>query len=198
MVPARVVHNWDLGPRPVSQAGLQQLRVTARRPLINLEKLNPRLFSLVHELNLVRRLRQELVGMRRYLLVCRVATESHLLWRNGDSPHLIEGVELYSLQDLVDTNSGELPSKLHTIVDLFTKHIKVECEICRGRGHICEICSNDEVLFPFDATAYVCGDCNAVLHKHCFSRKGCCPRCERIKVREERVAAENGNEVFEE
>ncbi|KAJ8933336.1 hypothetical protein NQ318_016079 [Aromia moschata] len=58
VVPARVVHNWDLATYPVSQASLQQLRVTARRPLINLEKLNPRLFSLVHELNLVRRLRQ--------------------------------------------------------------------------------------------------------------------------------------------
>ncbi|KAJ8927940.1 hypothetical protein NQ314_019571 [Rhamnusium bicolor] len=48
VVPARVIHNWDLTPQPVSQASLQQLRVTSRRPLINLEQLNPKLFSLVH------------------------------------------------------------------------------------------------------------------------------------------------------
>lgn len=198
IVPARVIHNWDLMPQPVSQASLQQLRVTARRPLINLEKLNPKLFSFVHELNLVRRLRQELMGMRKYLLVCRKATEDHLLWKHVDIPHLINTSDMYSLQDLVDTNSGELPSKLHTLVDIFTKHIKVECEICRGRGHICEICSNDEILYPFDATAYICNECNVVLHKHCFSRKNACPKCVRIKFRQDQIATENGNDTAEE
>jgi hypothetical protein len=186
VVPARVVHNWDLTPQPVSQASLQQLRVTANRPLLNLEKLNPRLFSFVHELSLVRRLRQELYGMRKYLSVCRNANEDHLLWKYVEAPHLIETPELYSLQDLVDTHSGELPSKLHTIIDVFTKHIKVNCEICRGRGHICEICSNDEVLFPFDATAVICNECNAVLHKSCFNRKNNrCPKCVRLQHRKE-------------
>ncbi|KAJ8977791.1 hypothetical protein NQ317_014697 [Molorchus minor] len=92
VVPARVIHNWDLSPYPVCQASLQQLRVTSKRPLINLEKLNPRLFSLIHELNLVRRLRRELIGMRKYLLVCREAAEDHLMWKNVDTPHLVDSV----------------------------------------------------------------------------------------------------------
>ncbi|XP_063920619.1 differentially expressed in FDCP 8 homolog isoform X2 [Zophobas morio] len=193
VVPARVVHNWDLSPQPVCQASLQQLRVTANRPLLNLEELNPRLFSFVHELSLVRRLRQELHGMRKYLSVCRNATEDHLLWKHVDVPHLVETPELYSLQDLVDTHSGELPSKLHTVIDVFTKHIKVRCEVCRGRGHICEICSNDEVLFPFDAAAVICKDCNAVLHKSCFNRKNNnCPKCIRIERRKEQEQVEDG------
>ncbi|RZC39574.1 differentially expressed in FDCP 8 -like, partial [Asbolus verrucosus] len=191
VVPARVVHNWDLTPQPVSQASLQQLRVTANRPLLNLERLNPRLFSFVHELSLVRRLRQELNGMRKYLTVCRNASEDHLLWKYVDQLHLIETPELYSLQDLVDTHSGELPSKLHTIIDVFTKHIKVNCEVCRGRGHICEICSNDEVLFPFDASAVICKECNAVLHKSCFNRKNNkCPKCIRLELRREQQSEE--------
>ncbi|XP_015833342.1 differentially expressed in FDCP 8 homolog isoform X2 [Tribolium castaneum] len=194
VVPARVVHNWDLAPQPVCQASLQQLRVTANRPLLNLEKLNPRLFSLVHELSLVRRLRQELHGMRKYLSVCRNANEDHLLWKHVDVPHLIETPELYSLQDLVDTHSGELPTKLHTIIDVFSKHIKVKCEVCRGRGHLCEICSNDEVLFPFDAAAVICSECNAVLHKSCFGRKSKCPKCLRLQQRKEQQLGDQSEE----
>lgn len=185
IMPARVVHNWDFTPHPVSQASLQQLKVTSNRPLINLEKLNPRLFTLILELNLVRRLRHELNGMRKYLYVCRSATQDHLLWKHLDTPHLIESPELYSLQDLVDIHSGELPSKLHIIADVFSRHIKGTCEICQGRGHICEICSNDEVLFPFDSSAVVCAECNAVLHKICFGKKNECPKCKRLQARQQ-------------
>lgn len=62
VIPARVVHNWDLEAYPVCQASLQLLRITSSRPFINLEKINPKLFNFVHELNLVRRLRSELIG----------------------------------------------------------------------------------------------------------------------------------------
>lgn len=168
----------------VCQASLQLLRITANRPFLNIEKLNSKLFNLVQELNLVKRLRYELKGMRKYLLVCRKAQEDHLLWKNVNVPHLIESPDLYSLQDLLDTKSGELPSKLHFIMATFNQHIKEECEICHGRGHICEICSNDEVLFPFELCAVTCINCNAVMHNACYTRRnGKCPKCARIKRR---------------
>ncbi|XP_019762769.2 differentially expressed in FDCP 8 homolog [Dendroctonus ponderosae] len=182
IIPARVIHNWDFEPRAVSQASLQILRVTADRPLINLEQLNPRLFHRIQELNLVKRLRQELQGIRKYLVVCRKAVDEHLIWK-CDRAHLIENVNVYSLQDLVDTHSGDLPSKLHDLVDEYLRHIKTECEICQGRGHICEICRNEEVLFPFASNAYVCEVCTAVSHKVCIERKERCPRCVRAEKR---------------
>lgn len=128
------------------------------------------------------------MGMRKYLLVCRNANHDHFLWKHIDTPHLIETCDLYSLQDLVDTHSGELPSKLHNVIEVFTKHIKKTCEICRGRGHICEICSNKEILYPFEhQLAQVCDNCSAVLHKQCFNRKNNeCPRCVRIQLRKEK------------
>lgn len=193
VIPARVIHNWDFSAQPVCQASLQLLRITANRPLINIEKLNPRLFSLVHELNLVRRLRSELNGMRKYLLVCRNANEDHLLWKSVDIPYLIDTPDLYSLQDLVDTFSAELPSKLHNIAHIFSQHIKVLCEVCKGRGHICEVCSNEEVLFPFDSNAVMCTSCNAVFHKSCFSRKKKCPKCLRLQQRKEQEMLDNTN-----
>ncbi|XP_025829958.1 differentially expressed in FDCP 8 homolog B-like [Agrilus planipennis] len=175
-----------MNPRPVCQATLQLLKITSKKALINLENLNPRLFTLVHELNLVRRLRYELHGMRKYLLICRFANKDRFLWKNVDTPHLIESPDLYSLQDLMDTYSGDLPTKLHALTDTFLKHIKVDCELCKGRGYLCEICTNDEVLFPFDEFAYCCSECGALLHKHCFKRKNEeCPRCKRRKTRKQ-------------
>lgn len=184
IIPARIIHNWDFTPQSVCQASLQLLRITSNRPFINIEKLNPKLFNLVQELNLVKRLRYELNGMRKYLLVCRNAEEDHLLWKKVEVPHLIESPDLYSLQDLLDTKSAELPSKLHATMEIFSRHIKEDCQICHGRGHICEICSNDEVLFPFEISAVTCTKCNAVLHNNCYTRKNAkCPKCARIKKR---------------
>ncbi|XP_030761210.1 differentially expressed in FDCP 8 homolog [Sitophilus oryzae] len=186
IIPARVIHNWDLSPQLVSQASLQILKVTSNRPLINLEKLNPKLFSYVQELNLVRRLRQELQGLQKYLVVCRKAQEEHLLWK-CDRPYLIDNIDMYSLQDLMDTQSGDLLSKLNNLVDLFSAHVRNDCEICKGRGHICEICNNDEIIYPFVSTVYVCDKCGGVYHKQCMARKDdVCPKCSRIKERIER------------
>lgn len=195
VIPARVIHNWDLAQQPVCQASLQLLRITCRQPLINMEKLNPKLFPRIHELSLVRRLRYELHAMRKYLLVCRNAKENHLLWKKVEFPYLIEFPDLYSLQDLVDTNSGEMPMKLQLLIETFVKHIKEECEICIGHGHICEVCSNDAVLFPFDSSAVICDKCNGVFHKNCFERKKNCPKCLRLRNRlEEMKAAQSGDE----
>lgn len=161
--------------------------MTLNRPLININKTNSHLFNLVHELNLVQRSRLELYGMRKYLLVCRFAKADHLLWKNVDTPHLIETTDLYSLQDLVNTSNGELIAKLHNLSEIFLKHIKETCELCKGRAHICEICSNNEIVFPFDSLAITCKTCNAVFHKNCFNRKHeVCQKCIRIKNRSEK------------
>lgn len=185
VIPARVIHNWDFIPQYVCQATLQLLRISSHLPLINLEKLNPSIFTVVHELNLVRRLRNELNGMRKYLLVCREAEESHFIWKNVDKPHIIESPNLYSLQDLVDTQSGELPTKLHSLSHIFSEHIKMKCQVCKGRGHICEVCSNEEILFPFDVNASICNVCGVVLHKSCAARRKQCPKCLRLEQRKQ-------------
>lgn len=167
------------------------LKITANRPLINLEKLNSRLFSLIHELSVVRDLRKELNIIRKYLTVCRKANEDHLLWKGVEYPYWIELPDLYSLQDLIDTQSGELPCTLQTVVDNLKKHIKEDCEICKGHGHICEICSNDNVLFPFDSIAVICEQCKAVLHKLCLEKRKVCPKCVRLQARKEQEKPED-------
>ena len=58
VVPARVVHNWDFDPRPVSQAALQYLDLMERRPVIDILRLNPGLAVVVQELSSVASQRQ--------------------------------------------------------------------------------------------------------------------------------------------
>jgi hypothetical protein len=53
-IPARIVHNWDFEEKGVSEASRQFLSLMAKKPNMHLEKLNPKLFSFVEELNAVK------------------------------------------------------------------------------------------------------------------------------------------------
>ena len=52
------------------------------------------------------------------------------------------------------------------------------------RGHLCELCGNDEVIYPWDASAIACQECLAVYHRVCWSKRNhYCPKCSRIQQR---------------
>lgn len=54
VIPARVVLNWDFKPRPVSRASEQYLQLMRKKPIINVEAINPRLFGFVEELAFIK------------------------------------------------------------------------------------------------------------------------------------------------
>lgn len=54
MIPARVAFNWDFQPRAVSRGVKQYLKLMMRKSIINLEDINPRLFSFVEELAFIK------------------------------------------------------------------------------------------------------------------------------------------------
>ena len=56
--------------------------------------------------------------------------------------HLMNGTELYSLNDLVDLQSGELTKFLVRTIETMARHITKECARCVGRGFICELCDD--------------------------------------------------------
>ena len=55
--PARIIHNWDFEPKPVSQATKQYLYLMQRKPVIDIAEANPKLFAVVQELVEVAELR---------------------------------------------------------------------------------------------------------------------------------------------
>jgi len=210
--PARIVRNWDFGERPVSQATKQYLRLMIRKPVINVRAENPKLFAVIPELAHVDHLRHNIMLMKKYLVVCRIAAEAKILLHLVARQHFVDGPDLYSLQDLLDIRSGALIKFLDRVVAEFTGHI-FNCKLCLAKGFICEICDStssrsppsnsclstsaastasstakncglEEVTFPFSDDAKTCPDCDGVFHKFCFKQVTECPKCKRLYQRE--------------
>lgn len=92
---------------------------------------------------------------------------------------------LYSMADLTAVENGNLVDFLNKVYHAFDKHIRL-CDICTGKGYLCEICGNDEVIFPYDDGAIQCekGKCAAMFHRACWIRKNMkCTKCVRLEER---------------
>ncbi|XP_064094869.1 differentially expressed in FDCP 8 homolog A-like isoform X2 [Macrobrachium nipponense] len=184
VLPARVVHNWDFEERVVSRQAKQFLLLMKNKPVLNVERINGYLFKFVDELGTVKKLREDLLVMKQYLGTCRSAQESRMLRQLEERQHFVENAHMYSLQDLIDTNSGQLVDYLKKVHETFSNHIKNECLVCQGKGYICEICDVSEIIFPFDGGVVICNGCSTVLHHFCYtSRSTTCPRCLRQEAR---------------
>jgi len=188
--PARVLHNFDFEERKVCEASRQFLTLMSRKPNIHLQRINSKLFGFVEELNAVKRLREEIMIMKEYFMTCREAGSQKLLRLLQERQHFVENSYMYSLQDLIDVNNGTLITYLSSIESTFLRHIK-ECVTCRGKGFICEICENVQVIFPFDSATHQCTDCRAVFHKDCFAKRESCPKCLRFSNRARNQKLEN-------
>ncbi|KAK2187636.1 hypothetical protein NP493_159g02083 [Ridgeia piscesae] len=181
VIPARVLHNWDFEPRKVCRASKQFLRLLFPRPVLHIQQINPMLFSYVEELNDTKRLREEIIIMKRYFLSCKAALDSKLLLQLQPRQHFVETSDMYSMKDLVDVATDVLLPELAKIHASIAQHIKTDCQVCQLKGYICELCDLREVLFPFDSIALVCPQCSTVLHRHCYMQSGRhCPNCERL------------------
>lgn len=184
VIPARVIRNWDMEPRLVSRAAAQLLTLLEERSVLMLEELNPKLFTLVPDLSLVKKMREEMQMMKRYLVLCPEASNQGLPWKVGIRTHMIENSGNYSIKDLVDLNSGMLLEEIRSAYDVMHVHITEQCQLCKARGHLCELCGNDEIIYPWDACSISCHQCSAVHHRACWSKRNhCCPRCTRLQKR---------------
>ncbi|KAM0731359.1 Differentially expressed in FDCP 8-like protein [Formica fusca] len=184
VIPARVIRNWDMEPRLVSRAAAQLLMLLEDRSVLPLEELNPKLFTLVPDLSLVKRMRGEMQMMKRYLVLCLDACAQGLPWKIGLRTHMIENSGNYSIKDLIDLQNGILLDELRAAYDTMHAHITQQCELCKARGHLCEICGNDEIIYPWDASSIICSQCSAVHHRVCWAKRNhCCPRCARLQKR---------------
>lgn len=178
-IPARVVHNWDWEKRYVSRLAFQMLTLSWTRPYIDIERINSRLFNFIAELEWVHKLRKDLEWIRRYLCAC--AEGSNLL-----SPLFIQLGDVnkkYSMAHLQAINDGSLETELTELTEVCRTHI-TNCALCSGKGYICEVCKNNEILYPFDSGALMCDKCNSMFHRGCWLLKGeKCIKCLRLVER---------------
>jgi Putative zinc-RING and/or ribbon len=94
VVPSRVMNNWDFAPQKVARASLQEINLFFDKPIINLEAFNPRLFVFVQKLSLVKKIREDINHMIKYLCACRLATKEKILDTSNTGE--IVGIWLFS------------------------------------------------------------------------------------------------------
>ena len=183
VTPARILFNWEFKEHPVSQATKQYLYLMWKRPVLNIRKIVPELFAFAPDLNAVQHARDRVMLAKKYLTVCRIASEERLLLKLAPRQHFVDDADHYSLMDLVDTKSGVLGTFLDEVVGTFLDHIR-GCVLCSAKAFICELCDQKEAIFPFGDLCVSCGKCAGVFHKACFRPESVnCPKCDRKRNR---------------
>ncbi|XP_071519508.1 uncharacterized protein Plekhm1 [Panulirus ornatus] len=186
MIPARIIHNWDLSAHPVCTANARWLAAIQHQPLIDLRTVNPKLYCHVDDLAEIQMLRTQLLYVRAYLFTCRSGVGEQLRKLLWPREHMYEHVHLFSVADLQLVASGQLVVLVRQAVTFGRDHVG-QCEVCSPRGFICELCTDNDIIYPFQlGSTYTCGICYGVYHAMCARGQKECPRCIRRAARKEK------------
>ncbi|XP_053424030.1 pleckstrin homology domain-containing family M member 1 [Nycticebus coucang] len=186
VIPARIIHNWDLTKRPVCRQALKFLTQIRAQPLINLQLVNPSLYEHVEQMHLIGRSREQLKLLGDYLGVCRSGALKELSKRLNHRNYLLESPHRFSVADLQQIAEGVYEGFLKALIEFASQHI-YHCDLCTQRGFICQICHHHDIIFPFEFDTTVrCAQCKAVFHESCQAvvKEGC-PRCARRRKYQE-------------
>ncbi|XP_034883378.1 pleckstrin homology domain-containing family M member 1 [Mirounga leonina] len=178
VIPARIIHNWDLTKRPICRQALKFLTQIQAQPLINLQLVNASLYEHVEQMHLIRRCREQLKLLGDYLGLCRSGALKELSKRLNHRNYLLESPHKYSVADLQQIADGVYAGFLNALIGFASQHV-YHCDLCTQRGFICQICHHHDIIFPFEFDTTVrCGECKTVFHQSCQAvvKKGC-PRC---------------------
>ncbi|XP_024611355.1 protein RUBCNL-like isoform X2 [Neophocaena asiaeorientalis asiaeorientalis] len=176
-IPARILRMWDFRRYYVSNFSKRLLDSIWHQPIFNLLHVGHGLYTKAKELDRVREIQEQLFHIRKLLKTCSTLKEFEQV-----PGHLTDELNLFSLEDLVRVKKGLLAPLLKDILKVSLAHV-ASCELCQGKGFICEFCRSTAVIFPFQtATCRRCSACRACFHKQCFQASEC-PRCARIAVR---------------
>ncbi|XP_061774154.1 pleckstrin homology domain-containing family M member 3 isoform X2 [Nerophis ophidion] len=182
LIPARLLHNWDTRKHKVSKQAKEFLEFVYEEPLLDIQQLNPALYEHCEPLRVVLRLRQRLQSLRAYLFSCRAAVAEDLRRRMFPREYLLQHIHLYSIADLQQVVDGQLAPFLSKVVKCSSAHV-LDCSQCRDKGLVCELCQQQQLIFPFQESAtHRCEGCGAVFHAACRQKARPCPRCVRREL----------------
>ncbi|XP_016057540.1 PREDICTED: pleckstrin homology domain-containing family M member 1 isoform X2 [Miniopterus natalensis] len=185
VIPARIIHNWDLTKRPVCRQALKFLTKIRAHPLINLQLVNPSLYEHEEQMHLIGRSREQLKLLGDYLGLCRSGALKELSKRLNHRNYLLESPHKYSVADLQQISEGVYEGFLKALIEFASQHV-YHCDLCTQRGFICQICHHHDIIFPFEFDTTVrCGQCKTVFHQGCQSVVKGCPRCARRRKYQE-------------
>lgn len=184
-IPARILMMWDFRKYQVSNFSKWLLDSVWHQPVFNLLSGHHSLYAKAKELDRVKDIQEQLFHIKKLLKTCRFADS--VLKEFGQVPsHLTDDCHLFSMDDLLRTKKGLLAPLLKDILKASLAHV-ASCELCQGKGFICEFCQSTTVIFPFQTmTCRRCSGCRACFHKQCFQSSRC-PRCARITARRQHL-----------
>lgn len=183
VIPARIIHNWDLAKYKVAKHAKLFLMQIDEEPLFHIDELNPTLYNVINEINKAKHLRIQLRHLKGYIMTCRnTMIAEDVKRRMWPREYLWDDMHQYSLLDLIQVNSGQLQHHLKKIISFCKKHV-YSCEVCSQKGFICEICKSKKIVYPFEVNlTSQCPRCKACFHKVCKTDRQC-PRCIRRRSR---------------
>lgn len=182
LIPARLLHNWDVSKHKVSKQAKEFLEFVYEEPLLDIQQLNPCLYEHCEPLSTVLRLRQQLQSLRAYLFSCRAMVAEDLRRRIFPREYLLLHIHLYSIADLQQVIDGKLAPFLSKVIKFASSHV-FNCSLCREKGFFCELCHNGQLLYPFQENVTKrCEGCGAVFHTVCRQKAQPCPRCVRREL----------------
>lgn len=193
VIPSRVLFNWDFRKHKVSISSAEFLDSIESTPLLDVHDVNKALYMYIPLLEEALKVRKQCKHLKEYLLSCSdQEIKEQFTRRLESSSHLIENVHLYSLNELVQVNSGTFNEKLKKVVKLGRKHVK-QCQLCSQKGFLCEMCHSDQVIYPFDLDeTYQCPSCKSLYHRSCKPHKASgCGKCLRLERRRAASFSEN-------
>ncbi|XP_017123689.1 uncharacterized protein LOC108143682 [Drosophila elegans] len=190
LIPARIIYNWDFRKYSVSKRAATFLAEFRSHPFLDMQLLNPRIYFASDAMAELQSLRIRLNFIRAYLYTCAPSSIDLLQHQFSGREYLYEHIHLYSIADLALIQRGVLCQQLQKAFKLGEAHV-LKCRLCHLKGFICEICQSPRVLYPFHiSTTFRCLTCGAVFHAECLNDKQPCPKCDRIRKREDQALQE--------
>uniref|UniRef100_H3AA51 Pleckstrin homology and RUN domain containing M1 n=1 Tax=Latimeria chalumnae TaxID=7897 RepID=H3AA51_LATCH len=179
VIPARILHSWDLTRRPICKQALKFLHRIQNEPLISVESVNQSLYKHVEQMAQIHRSREKLKLLGEYLVTCRSGAIKTLHKCLQDRTFLLESPHLYSVVDIWQVADGTFEAFLQAAILFATDHVYY-CDLCTQRGFICQLCNRSDIIFPFQfETTIRCKKCKMVFHSLCMPEVFSCPRCVR-------------------
>ncbi|XP_078079927.1 pleckstrin homology domain-containing family M member 1 isoform X2 [Mustelus asterias] len=179
VIPSRLIHNWDLTKKGVSDIAAKFLQQIQNEPFIDINVVNGSLYQYIEQMTQARRSRDRLKLLEDYLLTCRSGAVQAFYKKLEQKKYLLESPDLYSVSDLRQTAQGVFEAFLQHAIHYATNHVYM-CDLCTQRGFICQLCNSNDIIFPFEfESTSRCKECRTVFHKVCKAGVLSCPRCVR-------------------
>ncbi|KAI3386642.1 hypothetical protein SNEBB_002312 [Seison nebaliae] len=186
IIPLYVVNLWDFNKFPVCNDAKDIIELLLERPCLNIMQYECMLAVASGEFKRSNKLRTEFCQVMEYLSKCSTAKESivqQIKTILGNREYYIDSSTWYSLMDLI--NAKDIVEKLNLIMKIGKNHILKDCETCRLKGFVCELCNINMIIYPFTDGTHRCQTCGNVYHQECWMNNEMnnsffhCPKCQR-------------------